>query len=64
MNWKEKFDDTFITLPSPREIEQFIETEIIEKLIEDIHDLESTSAGTLDTRPLKAKLRAKWLGKD
>lgn len=73
--WKEGFDkefltsvERFITLPG-REIKAFIETEVIEKLIEEIPD--ETEHGRNEANPcdirldvLKQQLRAKWLGKE
>jgi hypothetical protein len=75
MDWKEQFYKQFtdcvdaendyydsqFTEGRPCRVEDFIRTKIIEKLIEDIPDYQSTSPVYLRE---KEQLRAKWLGKE
>ena len=75
MTWIEKFDKTFIPnfkeMGIPGEypimhltvdatnVKTFIQTEIIEELINEIPD--ESPKGLTDCRPLKERLRAEWL---
>lgn len=78
-NWKEGLDEWYKELPnilpthnvriwkvSPHEVQAFIQTEIIEKLIEDIPENIESSDGWYYARTAETKhqLRAKWLGKE
>jgi hypothetical protein len=66
-NWKEEFDreyifqDDFYKSQGSRTIKQFIETEIIEKLIKDICEFSDPEREWSDQLE-KQQLRAKWLG--
>lgn len=75
INWKEEFDELakYSTISSDpaiafrlEPIKKFVETEIIEKLIEEIPDNMETKLGNewgtyLYGHQLKQQLRAKWL---
>jgi len=73
MNWKERFDLQFSSweLPEenilyPKEVKDFISTEIIEKLIEGIPDnanVRDSYDGDIDLsgKDLKQQLKDKWL---
>lgn len=60
MNWKEQFQSKFLRqmpIQTGMDCEKFIETEIIEKIIDNIPDL---YGGAL-TDLLKQQLKDKWL---
>ena len=69
MDWKDEYNKQFPTVDHqyPNLVKSFINTEIIEKLIEDIPDnLIHGYAYTIepmktDSKKLKDQLRAKWL---
>lgn len=68
MDWKEEFKDRFTPkvlngdwMGTPYNIPKWIETEVIEKLIEDIPDYKNASGVYLRE---KEQLKAKWLGKE
>ena len=62
MDWNEQLFSMYDNRNDDWEsIEHFIETEIIEKLIEDIPSDPGTAG---DNEYIKQQLRAKWLGKE
>ena len=73
-NWKEELESQFADLTEGKEVTQFvafvifIETEIIEKLLDEIPDRNyvwnaiGEKITTSDLSELKQQLQAKWLG--
>lgn len=72
MNWKEQFKGEFASgeflgtgITRISTVEKFIETEIIEKLIEEMPEHCDYFVGERPTLTrIKQQLRAKWLGND
>jgi hypothetical protein len=61
-NWKEQFDKRYGGLFGVKgSIKNFIQTEVIEKLIEDIPDEHSAGMFLASNKDIKEQLRKKWL---
>lgn len=72
MSWKKTFDDQYgefklcyrVSSKDRYRLIHFIETEIIEKLIEDVCSDLTLGGGRIMTHDDISDLRAKWLGKE
>lgn len=67
MNWREQFDSTFadgLEEWNRPGIRKFIQTEIIEKLIEDIKAGDWSQSSVASIEAQKTLLRITWLGKE